>query len=614
MVNVRLFCVLFLLVVCLRHSTSNPIKIVSKHCNHRPTRTVCKLNLTMMALWCDQSNFTTIPQPEKIFARAPPEKSYSLYLNQSCVDHLDKDIIVKYIYLEELVLSENYIEELPKEVFITLDRLESLQLSKNKIKRFDDSTLTGLTKLRRLHIDHNLLTTLSDDVFHDVTNLQILKLNNNRLSAISPHTFAALTNLLELDLSGNHLGRFDSWQISGVSKLSVLNLHNNQLEYFGATLASVPHLEEIDLSNNTLKCLDDSLFRFKYKKLLSLLRLNGNQLETPKPDWFRGLKADDDRLDDVASLTSGNEWVCNCDVKPYLIFLQNELRSEPELASILNVQCSAPARLKGRMLMELSDSDLSPNGTCPYIQKYPECPKKPSQQPPPRRTMATTSPPPTPSPHNDVGNDVGDDESDGTIETLKYFVKEHLTETIFISIVAVALIVSIAAVCCRMKTNKRVERPDRDSSIKRLSERTASTTLSDDNLNQASSRDDVITPGSVCKRCSGSLYLDEHHPRMIPDGSSNFHQGSFGDGASNRNSVDSTISPHETFPKSPKHCVTPPPNNQPHRSTASQSNLCNDYESINPQEMTSPLTTTFLPQGSDVERTPNALCSTETTS
>ena len=49
----------------------------------------CALDVVSMALWCDQTNFTVLPNPDEIRSYAPSSKAVYLYMNISCLSQID---------------------------------------------------------------------------------------------------------------------------------------------------------------------------------------------------------------------------------------------------------------------------------------------------------------------------------------------------------------------------------------------------------------------------------------------------------------------------------------------------------------------------------------------
>jgi len=49
----------------------------------------CDLQYDNMALWCDLTNFTTIPNPNNVQAYAPCALANALYMNNSCLEEIE---------------------------------------------------------------------------------------------------------------------------------------------------------------------------------------------------------------------------------------------------------------------------------------------------------------------------------------------------------------------------------------------------------------------------------------------------------------------------------------------------------------------------------------------
>lgn len=253
------------------------------------------------------------------------------------------------VQLTTLDLGENDLRHLAIDTFHELVNLKSLWLDKNKLSALSAETFSSQIGLMKLNIARNTLTTLSPKLFENVTELMNLDLSYNRLEDLNVTTFEpfASASLQSLDLSGNrqlpvadiqlllqlsrrveYLGLADM-ELSelplGVfdfnAELLSLNLASNQFVQFPlAALSPVPRLNELDITNNWLRRLDDeALLRLES---VSVVRLHHNR------------------------------WACDlCHVVPALEKMNRTLYLQ-------DLRCHSPYYLKGRRFGSLRIYDL----------------------------------------------------------------------------------------------------------------------------------------------------------------------------------------------------------------------------------------------------------------
>ncbi|XP_067934863.1 uncharacterized protein [Watersipora subatra] len=202
------------------------------------------------------------------------------------------EVVTKLTSLEELDLSGNRINELP-DSFIQLQKLKVLKIS----DYFEPSILYGLhtvpevvtklTSLEELDLSCNWITGLPDS-FIQLQKLKVLKISGYFKPSILyglhtvPEVVTKLTSLEELDLSCNPINELPDSFIQ-LQKLKVLRITGNSVLSIPFGLQTVPEvvtkltsLEELDLSNNRINELPDSLGSLKS---LRKLNLSGKPIE-----------------------------------------------------------------------------------------------------------------------------------------------------------------------------------------------------------------------------------------------------------------------------------------------------------------------------------------------
>lgn len=139
-------------------------------------------------------------------------------------------------YTTHLNLTQNYIQVLPPWSFANLSALVDLRLEWNSIWKIDEGAFRGLENLTLLNLVENKIESVNNS-FEGLSNLETLLLSNNRITQIHKDAFTPLVKLKYLSLSRNNISNF-----SGIL---------DAVQY-------LPCLEHLDLTNNSIMCLDHS--------------------------------------------------------------------------------------------------------------------------------------------------------------------------------------------------------------------------------------------------------------------------------------------------------------------------------------------------------------------
>ena len=148
--------------------------------------------------------------------------------------------------------------------------LSQLDLSDNLVKM---EKLSALESLTELNLMCNKITSVPELKFPAFRCLEILNLSFNKIHAVDLQNLAVLNKLEILDLSSNELCTLPE-DLSGFKSLKELNISDNSFStdsvLFSASilfksLASMKHLQKIDLSRNKLRgihseCLPENAF------------------------------------------------------------------------------------------------------------------------------------------------------------------------------------------------------------------------------------------------------------------------------------------------------------------------------------------------------------------
>lgn len=198
------------------------------------------------------------------------------------------------------ILKGNMIRELTKESFINTKMIESLDLSQNSLNSVDASAFRKLKHLKKLNLSFNMIPKIERDTFKDNELLTRLDISRNTIMRFNR---IAAPNLTHLNMTWCQIMIIDADAISGLPELVELDLSNNLINDIPDTLSSET-LQTLDLSMNRMVSIRDSTFAGFPD--ITKIRLSGNRFTIPfKQEYFaENVFLADLELDD-------NPWLCN---------------------------------------------------------------------------------------------------------------------------------------------------------------------------------------------------------------------------------------------------------------------------------------------------------------
>lgn len=156
--------------------------------------------------------------------------------------------------LQTIDVHGNSLRELPLGLK-RLSQLSRLNLSRNKLSSDLFDVVSQIKTLRELRLAENDLQGDFPGSVGDLTSLEVLEIQSNKLTSL-PTELRHLTSLRLLNVSNNHLTRIPMELFeSGIIELVA---SKNRLDGAFFTITAAPHLQELNLSNNSLKSLCES--------------------------------------------------------------------------------------------------------------------------------------------------------------------------------------------------------------------------------------------------------------------------------------------------------------------------------------------------------------------
>uniref|UniRef100_A0A182KGI0 Uncharacterized protein n=1 Tax=Anopheles christyi TaxID=43041 RepID=A0A182KGI0_9DIPT len=179
--------------------------------------------------------------------------------------------------IQHVAFEDSTLEHIPKELLSTFPNLRSLSVPNTNL-----SSVVIPAKLERLYASDNQITKVIVHQTRDSTTMQELMLDSNRLRDVSNLT--RLAKLEILNLSGNRElpidGTIELGQFKGMDGLRHLLLSDVGAFYLeNENEVSLPELELLDLSSNSLLTMSLSVKVFAPFKSLQILRLGYNPIK-----------------------------------------------------------------------------------------------------------------------------------------------------------------------------------------------------------------------------------------------------------------------------------------------------------------------------------------------
>ena len=194
-------------------------------------------------------------------------------------------------HVRKLIFSNNFFSKLDINTFGSVDGVYEVDFSKNQIETINNINFTRMSKL---DMSHNLITNLTNDAFINCAKLQDLDLSFNQITFIESQVFTELKYLQILNLASNQIGiavEFHDeypFQLSNMERLEEVDLSNNSLRDFpGNIMMGTPGVKRLYLKNNLIMFISTGTFSTFGN--LEVLDLSGNLFNTLNPSAFHGL-------------------------------------------------------------------------------------------------------------------------------------------------------------------------------------------------------------------------------------------------------------------------------------------------------------------------------------
>ncbi|VDI82476.1 toll-like receptor 13 [Mytilus galloprovincialis] len=194
--------------------------------------------------------------------------------------------------VERLYMTHNDIVHVNFSANIILPNLRIIWLDNNKIAGLQANTFDGriVPKLNQLHIRNNKISVIESRTFVNMTSLTQIYLTNNEIQEIQPDAFEDTPSVQLINLGSNYLSGIP--RLGKLQSLKSLYIQANKLSdpTFPDEYRQLKKLNEIGLSNNAIRKLDDSTFRNLHNSDIRKLELSRNKIDEISTGAFSWMK------------------------------------------------------------------------------------------------------------------------------------------------------------------------------------------------------------------------------------------------------------------------------------------------------------------------------------
>ncbi|RZC37879.1 phospholipase A2 inhibitor-like [Asbolus verrucosus] len=234
--------------------------------------------------------------------------------------------------LKELKKNDNVDDTVPAlsvEFFKNLHNVTTLILSSDEIEEIEPGTFAHLSQLKVLHISYNKLSEIREGIFNHLK-LTTLNLDGNGITNIAPGAFDDMVDLIGISITQNPLSYWNPHWLTNTPSLIVVNMKYNRIEELGPDSFKNFQGERtltVNFDHNKIRTINGDAFRGITR--ITRLSFNHNQLEILNGSFLQGVRiqqlhishnrircVDDDDFSRVfvANVTyvEGNPWDCDC--------------------------------------------------------------------------------------------------------------------------------------------------------------------------------------------------------------------------------------------------------------------------------------------------------------
>ncbi|XP_052061822.1 slit homolog 3 protein-like isoform X2 [Mytilus californianus] len=194
--------------------------------------------------------------------------------------------------VEKLYMTHNNIVHVNFSANVILPNLRYVWLDNNKIAGLQANAFDGsiVPKLSKLYLRNNKISVIESRTFFNMSSLTQVYLSNNDIQKIEPDAFEDTPSVQLINLDSNYLSEIP--RLGKLKSLKSLYIQANQISNptFPDDFKDLKKINDIGLSNNAIRKLDDLTFRNLQNSDVRKLEVSRSKIDEISTGAFKWLK------------------------------------------------------------------------------------------------------------------------------------------------------------------------------------------------------------------------------------------------------------------------------------------------------------------------------------
>ncbi|CAC5400420.1 unnamed protein product [Mytilus coruscus] len=194
--------------------------------------------------------------------------------------------------VEKLYMTQNNIIHVNFSANVILPNLRYVWLDNNKIAGLQANPFDGsiVPKLSKLYLRNNKISVIESRIFVNMSSLTQVYLSNNDIQKLEPDAFEDTPSVQLINLDSNYLSEIP--RLGKLKSLKSLYIQANQISNptFPDEFKDLKKINDIGLSNNAIRKLDDLTFRNLQNSDVRKLEVSRSKIDEISTGAFKWLK------------------------------------------------------------------------------------------------------------------------------------------------------------------------------------------------------------------------------------------------------------------------------------------------------------------------------------